>query len=169
MRPIQFHSYDVTPTKGDEMTWEETAKKIDEEAMALAQKSLNRISYEDAAKELGVKEKTIYDYISKGRLKSDKKGYVTRESVEKYKAKRTKNLEAIKQKEIKQTNETTAKQIKPIDEATKEDSADTEYIVTKGELKEALNTAMKLGYEKGKSECKREKIDLKGMLNLIAS
>ena len=66
-------------------------------------------------------------------------------------------------------NQATIKQIKPIDEATKTDSDDTEYIVTKRDLKEALKTAMELGYKKGKAECQREKIDLKGMLNLIAS
>ena len=163
MRSKPFNSFDITSAKGEDMTFKQTGKKIDEEALSLAQKSLNRMSYEEAAKELGVKEKTIYDYISKGKLKSDIKGYVTKESVENYKKERIKNLAKISK--IAKTK----KEAKPIDEATPKDEETTEYIVTKAELKEALNKALKLGYKKGKEECKREKLELKDLLSLIES
>jgi len=183
MRPKQFHSYEVTPVKGEDMTWEETSKMIDEKAMALAQKaqkSLNRMSYEEAAKELGVKVQTIQKYISMKKLELASSGYVTKESVEKYKRKKLKNMakisEMMKAKKTSKSdncanktdnNQATVKQIKPLDEATKKDDPNTEYIVTKGELKDALDTAFKLGFEKGKSECKREKLELKDILSLI--
>ncbi len=191
MRPKQFHSYDVTPAiKGEDVMYGETNTQMDNNIAPLLEENNDILSYEEAAKELGIKVQTLQNYISKGRLTLAATGYVTKESVENYKKERLKNMakvsEMIKTKKeatVKQkiptksddcaiktdNNQATVKQIKPIDEATKEDDLDTEYIVTKNELIEALKTAKRLGYEEGKAKCQKEKIDLKGMLNLIAS
>jgi len=181
MRPKQFHSYEVTPAiKGEDMMYGETDTQMDNNIAPLLEKNNDILSYEEAAKELGIKVQTLQSYISKGRLTLATTGYVTKESVEKYKRKKLKNMakisEMMKAKKTSKSdncanktdnNQATVKQIKPLDKATKKDDPNTEYIVTKGELKDALDTAFKLGFEKGKSECKREKLELKDILSLI--
>ena len=124
----------------------------------------------EAAKELDVSVRTIENYMSKGRLKGDGNGSVDDESVAAYKAKRDANLAAM---QPPQKSKPAQQEPKHIDDYLESDSDNTEYIVTKGELLEAIKVAQELAYKEGYAQCRRdmhrEKLTTKDLLQLVST
>ena len=114
-----------------------------------------KMRIEDAAKKLGVSERTVKDYITKGRLEKSDDG-VSDESVEAYIERRKMNMQKIVH-------------IDNIDIKSAPD--ETLVYVELGLLKEAIAEAKRMGRTEGYAEAKREfetgKLDRKTLAELI--
>ncbi|BAF69559.1 hypothetical protein [Nitratiruptor sp. SB155-2] len=123
-------------------------------------KKMELMTYKEAAEALGIQESTVFNYVNIGKLYGPKKGYVTRESVQKRLLEKTKNLKrvgrnidgeylpgGIKKSEVEETFDEAMKkveQVKPHRRGLKLIDLDT------------FEAALKAAYQQGRAEALKE-------------